>query len=140
MDKIKAVLAVFRKGAVVANPRLWKQGQITATAVGALLIAVAQLGKVFGHDLNLDPDTASAVAGGVVAFVNWLCTLATSKHVGLPGLVPVPEPTPEPLPSPQKAQDDSEVSRFDEATRQRAEAFLRARNAGNPADRDFEVQ
>jgi hypothetical protein len=146
-NKLKALFAVFRQGAAVANPKAWKQGQITATILGGFFMALVTAAKAFGYDIPLDNDTALAVAGGLVAGANWILTIVTSKHVGLPGLQPAGVELPSPLPSPQEgsgsplpAPQAAPVSRVDVATRERAEAFLRARRpAGNPADPSFEA-
>lgn len=146
MGKLKALFDVFRKGAAVANPAAWKAGQITTTVLGGFLMALVYLAKAFGHELPIDADTATAVAGGIVAGVNVILTISTSKHVGLPGLQPTGESVPGPVPVPQEspgspsaAPGSAPVSRFDDATRQRAEEFLRARRPLNPADAGWEA-
>lgn len=144
MEKLKALFNLFRKGAAVANPSAWKSGQITATVLGAALIALIQLLGVFGVSIPMDADTATAIAGGVVAGVNFVLTLITSKHAGLPGIAPhggdagvrpVDEPGGDPVPSPQRSAENApqgrsgppvapSVQRVDDATRARAEAWL----------------
>jgi hypothetical protein len=133
MGKLLALLAVFRKGSAVADPKLWKQGQITTTLLGGFLIAVVQLMKAFGYDLPVDSDTASAIAGGIIAGANVLLTLATSKTVGLPGLVPEGQPTASPVQRPQEGPAEApaspQVPRVDDATRRRAEEWQRRQEA-----------
>jgi hypothetical protein len=126
MGKLAAIFGVLRKGASVANPAAWKRGQVTATALGGFFIALVQLLKQFGYDLPLDTDTATAVAGGIVAAVNWALTIATSKTIGVPGMVPAGEPATGVVHSPEPAQEPAPVSRFDDATRRQAEEYLRA--------------
>ena len=97
LEKLKAFYALFEQGKVVANPAAWKAHQITATMLGGLFIAIVQMLKVFGHELPIDSDTATSIAGGIIAAVNVVLTVTTSKSVGLPstnlpeGAVTVPE-------------------------------------------------
>lgn len=84
MNKIAALWGLFRKGEAVANPAAWKAGQITVTALAALLLAVARVAEAFGHALPIDQAAADAVAAGVIAAVNVVLTVTTSKSVGLP--------------------------------------------------------
>lgn len=84
MGKVIALWRVFRKGEAVANPALWKTGQITVTMVAVLLVAAVQAAASFGFEVHADENQITAVAGGVVALVNVLLTVATSKTVGLP--------------------------------------------------------
>lgn len=95
MGKIAALWALFRQGQSVADPKLWKQRQITATALGAVLLAVVAVLKAFGVDIPLDTETAVAIGGGVIAVVNVVLTLVTTDKVGLP---PKPETDPPPVP------------------------------------------
>lgn len=83
MDKIKALLDLFRKGNEVANPGAWKNSTIVAN----LLLAVIGVGAAFGFKVDLTPDNATAIAGGVVAVVtlaNGVLAAITSKRAGLP--------------------------------------------------------
>lgn len=83
LDKLTSALNVFRKGEAVADPAMWKSGQVSATMLGGLVIAVIQLAKAFNYDIPMDADTATAIAGGVIAAVNFILTLTTSTHVGI---------------------------------------------------------
>lgn len=83
LDKLKSVWNVFKQGQAVANPAAWKRGQITATMLGGFFIAIVQLAKAFGHDIPLDADTSTAIAGGIVAGVNWLLTIVTTDKIGI---------------------------------------------------------
>lgn len=118
--KIGAFWNVFRQGQVVSSPAAWKKGQVTVTMVGGLIIAVVQLAKVFGYEVYVDEDTVSAVSGGVIAIVNWLLTYATTDKIGLPS-----KPAPEPMPEAPRYTDAKNVSTIDDATRRRAEEFIR---------------
>lgn len=82
-EKFTSILVLFRVGASVVNPAQWKQHQITVTMLGGLFIALAQVAKVFGYDIPIDADTATAIAGGIIAAVNFVLTLTTSDKIGI---------------------------------------------------------
>jgi hypothetical protein len=85
MNKLTAILDLFRKGESVSNKEAWKTGQITATALGGVLMAAAQVASAYGHPLPacMDADTVTAVAGAVIGAVNLVMTYVTSETVGL---------------------------------------------------------
>lgn len=93
MEKLKAILALFRQGNAVADPALWKNRQITATVLAGLILAVINLLAAFGFSIPIDPDTANAVAAGIIGIVNVILTMTTSKTVGI-APVEVPEQSP----------------------------------------------
>lgn len=78
MNKFKAFLTVFSKGGIVANPEAWKNGQITANIVIAVLMAVVSLTGV-----DIPDEVVNSVGVGLFAVANWLFTSATSTKVGL---------------------------------------------------------
>lgn len=84
MKKLFAFLAVMRRGAVVSDPALWKNRSGLAIAIAGLTAALVQLAKAYGHELPLDEDSITAIAGGIAAVVGVWCTYATSDKVGLP--------------------------------------------------------
>ena len=84
MGKLMALWGLFRKGEAVANPAAWKAGQITVTVIAALLLAGGRVAESFGYAVPLDESTADIIAAGVLAVVNLVLTVATSKTVGLP--------------------------------------------------------
>lgn len=94
LNKIKAAWEVLQLGKSLADPQKWKRKQIEVTALGGLFIGVAQLSKVFGYDIYLDEDTATAIAGAIIACANWYFTLATSTKVGV-GSKPTSEALPQ---------------------------------------------
>jgi hypothetical protein len=96
MSKALALLNLFRKGSAVADPALWKNRSALVIALSALIVAVAQVAKGFGHDFGIDNDTASAIAGGIAAIAGLFNNFATSDKVGVPGLASVVPPEPEP--------------------------------------------
>lgn len=83
MNKLSALLLLFRKGAVVSDPTAWKKRQITATVLGAFILAIINVLAAFGYALPIDTETANAIAGGIIAVVNVLLTVTTTDKVGL---------------------------------------------------------
>jgi hypothetical protein len=102
MKTIFALLNVFRRGSAVADPAVWKNRSALVMALSALIVALAQAAKGLGHDIGIDNDTASAIAGGIAAIAGLFNNFATSDKVGIPGLAPVP---PEPARSDDPASD-----------------------------------
>lgn len=83
MEKMLALLNLFRKGSAVDDPAAWKQHQVTATMVGVFIMALVQLAKAFGYDIHIDDTTATALAGGAIAAVNVVLTYVTSDKIGV---------------------------------------------------------
>jgi len=80
MNKLKAILVVFQKGSMVADPAAWKRGQIGSGIMVALLWAILEL---TGYDTQIGSETVDAVAVGLVALINGLLTIATTERLGL---------------------------------------------------------
>jgi len=117
--KLKAFYAVFQAGKSVATPEAWKRGQITATILAGVFIALLQLAKVFGYDIPMDENTATSIAAGIITLVNWLLTVATTKKIGLPSGVqaePLPTIVPE-LTGISKQPNVQEVSKDEQESR-----------------------
>ena len=92
-----AIIAVFRRGAMVADPTTWKNRQIAINAmvglVSAAAVAAAQMGWI--------PDAVATetiqqfgegMALAALAIINILGTAATSRKVGVGPRPPMPEP------------------------------------------------
>lgn len=84
MNKLSALFNLFRKGSSVSDPTAWKNKQITATVLGAFILALINVLAAFGYALPIDTETANAIAGGIIAFINVLLTVTTTDKVGLP--------------------------------------------------------
>lgn len=83
MNKFAALFNLFRQGEEVANAAAWKN----RTSVLNLLVALVAVAAAFGFRLDIDADTLTALAGGVVALVgvgNSVIHLVTDRRVGLP--------------------------------------------------------
>ena len=108
MSKLWAILNLFRRGAAVADPAAWKNGQITVNALVLLLGALVATARSFGYDLPISDATLAQLAAGLLGLVNGVLTVTTSKTVGLPP-APGPEPAriveparnPKPAPAPE---------------------------------------
>jgi len=85
MNKLTAILDLFRKGEEVSNKEAWKTGQITTTALAGALMAAANVLAAYGHPLpaGIDADTVTAVSGAVIGVVNLVLTYVTSSTVGI---------------------------------------------------------
>lgn len=98
LNKVSALWGLFRKGQEVANPAAWKAGQVTGTIVAGLIIAAVNAAKAFDYEIPIDTEQANAIGVGIVAVVNVVLTLITSKRVGIlppvaaSAYVPAPEP------------------------------------------------
>ena len=84
MNKLIALLDLFRKGNAVADPALWKSRQIKATLLlptfGALVVVL----RAFGLEVPLDDTQITQLVTGLVVLLNLLLTLTTTDKVGLP--------------------------------------------------------
>lgn len=85
MEKLWALLELFKKGKAVADPAKWKARQITGTMIGVLIITAVQVARVFGYDLpySIDEGVAETIGGVVVGITNIIFTFITSKRVGV---------------------------------------------------------
>ena len=82
-EKIKAFWSLFQKGKEVADPEKWKNQQITGNVFGAFILAVVAAAKGLGYELPIDETSAYQIGGGLVATVNILLVIITSKKAGL---------------------------------------------------------
>jgi hypothetical protein len=83
VSKLIAIVDLFRKGSEVSNKEAWKKGQITATALGGVLIAGVQVANTFGITPSIPDDVLVSIAGGIIVIVNFVGTLITSSSVGI---------------------------------------------------------
>lgn len=83
IKKIRASMALLKKGQSVADPQKWKNHQITATALTAVIWAAINAASAWGYDVPINEETIDGVAIGVIALVNWMLTFSTSTKVGM---------------------------------------------------------
>ena len=84
MEKLLAVLALFRKGNAVADPKLWKEGGVTAAMLIPVFLALSRVAESFGYPLPISEADAATVASGLLVVVHVVLTFITSDKVGLP--------------------------------------------------------
>lgn len=133
-EKISAGWNLLRKGEEVSNVEAWKTGHVTANAVAGVLVAAVALLKAFGYSLPIDDDTALTIGGGIVAVVNVVLTCITSKRAGILPARQSPvqdvqsgdQPQTPPV-QPVDASAGSPNPNIDDATRQRAEEYVKSR-------------
>lgn len=83
LDKLKLALDLFRKGKEVSNVEQWKLGQVTANMIAVFIIAVIQLVQAFGVEVPINNEQVIAISGGLLALVNVVTTVITTKRIGL---------------------------------------------------------
>lgn len=83
MNKLFALLALFRKGNAVADPSLWKKRQVEATMLGGVIVAGIQVLQAFGVDLPITADDATALAAGLLVLINACLTYVTTDKIGI---------------------------------------------------------
>lgn len=83
LEKLGALINLFRKGSEVSNVELWKTGGISVAALSATLGAVLQFSDAFGLHISVTPDQINGIAIGVVSLVGIVLPLITSKRAGI---------------------------------------------------------
>ena len=83
MNKLFALLTLFRKGNAVADPSLWKKRQVEATMLGGVIVAGIQVLQAFGVDLPITADDATALAAGLLVLINTCLTYVTTDKIGI---------------------------------------------------------
>ena len=84
MNKLLALLDLFRKGNAVADPALWKSRQIKATLLLPVFGALIAVLRAFGLEVPLDDTQITQLVTGLVVVINLLLTYSTTDKVGLP--------------------------------------------------------
>ena len=83
---INPAFVVLKQGRALANPAAWKNVQVIANLLSALIVLL----NAFGIHFGLDSDSVNLIAGGVAAIANAYLTAATSEKAGVPsGLPPI---------------------------------------------------
>lgn len=113
MNKIGALLDLFRYGGEVANVESWKRGQVTVNSLVALLAALVAMSRAFGYDIPVSNDGIAAIAGGLFAAVNLVFTVVSSSRVGILPAKVQPDSFPD-LPRPTEPEA-SAVDKYDQS-------------------------
>ena len=82
LNKVAAVIDLFRKGQSVADPGKWKNRQVQATVLAGVIVAGANVATVFGVPIPVDVDTANTIAVGLIAVFNTILTYVTTDKIG----------------------------------------------------------
>ena len=87
LKAIPALLQAFQKGKEVANPGAWKNVQVVASLIAAILSLFA----AFGYDFGIGQSDILLIAGGVVGVGGAIITVITSQKVGFRQKAPTTE-------------------------------------------------
>lgn len=94
MNKLLDLLDLFRKGAAVSEPALWKNRSALVMALTALILTGCRVARGYGYEIPISDTDAASIAAGIAVLVGLFSTYATSDKVGLLSAKPVP---PEPV-------------------------------------------
>lgn len=83
MNTLLDLLNLFRKGDSVANPEAWKDTGNAVMLLVPFITAAVKLAGDFGYGLTLTVDQATAIAGGVVAVVQFVVHNVSSDKAGI---------------------------------------------------------
>jgi hypothetical protein len=78
----------LKAGKELANAATWKNAQMLASALAAVIGFSLLAGKLFGLNIPITDEQIISFSGGIAAIactLNAVVTAATSKKVGLPG-------------------------------------------------------
>lgn len=94
MRKLLDLLDLFRKGAAVSEPALWKNRSALTLALTALILTGCRVAKGYGYEIPISEADAASIAAGVAVVVGLLSTYLTSGKVGLLPAKVQPDPLP----------------------------------------------
>lgn len=83
MNKLLLFLDLFRKGAAVSEPKLWKDRAALTMALTALILTGCKVAGGMGYELPISESDAGAVATAVAVIVGLFSTYATSDKAGI---------------------------------------------------------
>ena len=90
MGKLIDFLDLFRKGAAVSEPALWKNRSALVMALTALILTGCRVAGGFGYVLPISETDAATLATAIAVVVGLFSTYATSPTVGILPAKPVP--------------------------------------------------
>lgn len=105
MGRLLDFLDLFRKGAAVSEPALWKNRSALVLALTALILTGCRVAGGFGYVLPITETDAASIATAIAVVVGLFSTYTTSDKVGvLPPKLPTDSfPPLEPaVPEPEK--------------------------------------
>ena len=94
MSKILDFLDLFRKGAAVSDPKLWKDRTALTLALTGVILAIVKVAGGLGYAIPISETEAATLAAAVAIAVGLFGNYATSAKVGLlpPKVQPVSFP------------------------------------------------
>ena len=92
LKKINAAWDVLQTGKQVANPKLWRTGQISVSLLAGFIAACVHAIEIFWPELGLSvtSEQVDLIAGAFVTIWNIVLTLATDKDIGVRPAPPAP--------------------------------------------------
>ena len=110
MGKLLDLLDLFRKGAAVSEPALWKNRSALTLALTALILTGCKVAKGYGYEIPISETDAASIAAGVAVVVGLFSTYATSDKVGILPAKPIVQPDVQPAPQLEQPATDSRAS------------------------------
>ena len=83
MNKLMALFDLFRKGAAVSDPVLWKKRSGLTIALMAVLSAAVGTARAFGYDVQVTEVDIRNVAETIAVIAGLFGVYATSDKVGI---------------------------------------------------------
>ena len=90
MGSLIAFLDLFRKGAAVTDPKLWKDRTALTLALTGVILAAVKVAGGMGYAIPISETEAATLAAAVAIVVGLFGNYATSTKVGLLPAKPVP--------------------------------------------------
>ena len=125
MSKILDFFDLFRKGAAVTEPALWKNRSALVLALTALILTGCRVAGGFGYVLPITETDAASIATAIAVVVGLFSTYTTSDKVGVLPAKPVP-----PDGWPDLVRADPEPRATDNAVEQHERAYPRDTGGG----------
>lgn len=83
MSKLFDFLDLFRKGAAVSDPKLWKDRTALTLALTGVILAIVKVAGGLGYAIPISETEAATLAAAVAIAVGLFGNYATSDKVGL---------------------------------------------------------
>ena len=83
MGRLLNFLDLFRKGAAVSEPALWKNRSALVLALTALILTGCRVAGGFGYVLPITETDAASIATAIAVVVGLFSTYTTSDKVGV---------------------------------------------------------
>ena len=113
MSKILDFFDLFRKGAAVSEPALWKNRSALTLALTALILTGCRVAGGFGYVLPITETDAASIATAIAVVVGLFSTYATSDKVGLLHPKPVQPDSPRDPVRPAAPRERNPVDQHD---------------------------